>query len=94
MFNEQDYIRKYNEDVNEIADKCVKALTPEDIEVLKKHPRSVEHHFDYGLYIRNQYIHGKIEAFCPDGMSSDIIKKILLKVVPNYDPELDDVVKV
>lgn len=41
-------------------------------------PDYYEHHFGYGMYLRNKYIHNKIEgAVMEDVMSENIFDKII-----------------
>jgi hypothetical protein len=75
----------------EIVEQCLSELTPKDIEALKEHPRSWEHHFGYGLYIRNKYLWHREDVWCADSVSSEVIRAILARVVPGYDPDIDDV---
>ena len=41
------------------------------------HPDYTEHHFEYGMYLRNRYIHGKYEHVIADNMSDDIFETII-----------------
>lgn len=47
-------------------------------EYLLNNPDYYEHHFGYGMYLRNKYIHNKIEgAVMEDVMSENIFDKII-----------------
>ena len=58
-------------------------LTPGDKKYLRQHPETWEHHFGLGLYIRNNYIHGKkldFLYFGADGLSSQIVARVIMLV--------------
>lgn len=67
-------------------------LSPRDKETLKRNPHPVMHHFGYGMYIRNRYIHGKhlgFEFSNPDELSWKIIEKIIRGVYEENSKNLD-----
>ncbi len=74
IFEQQD---KY---VDEVANKCFSELTDEDKQAFREHPNPYEHHFGYGMYIRNNYLYGKeleFPAMIADNMSHQILEKII-----------------
>ena len=76
--------------VNEVADDCIKHLRKHDKEYLISNPYALDYHFSYCLYIRNHYIHNRdfsnasfwVES---DHLSSEIIRMIFSKLLPEYD---------
>ena len=45
-----------------------------------EHPDPIDHHFGLGLYIRNNYIHGKKHKFFvfrPDSLSTTIVGRVI-----------------
>ncbi len=55
--------------IDEVAEKEVSRLSKEDKAFLLKHPDYYEHHFGYGMYLRNEYIHsGILEMKDEDGL--------------------------
>ena len=68
----------YDEKVNEIAKKEVEKMSDKDKEYYLSHSDYDEHHFDYGMYLRNKYIHGKLIVPMPDSMSADIFEAIIV----------------
>ena len=66
--------------IRDTTEKVIAELTQEDKEFLLAHPDPIEHHFGLGLYIRNQYIHGKdlgfIYAFADD-LSGEIVERVI-----------------
>ena len=65
-------------------------LSQEDRNHIFWHPNSTEHHFGLGLYIRNNYIHGKDLPFAylqADSLSSEITARIASMIIDNYDYE-------
>lgn len=76
---EQEFIEQTVED-------AYSKLTEEDKQTLLKHPEPVDHHFGYGMYIRNHYIHGKelsFPALFADDLSAAIVERIIKKVQEN-----------
>lgn len=68
----------YDDIVREIAKIEFASMDDEDKEYYLNHPDYYEHHFDYGMYLRNKYIHNKIEgAVIADNMSHHIFDKII-----------------
>lgn len=74
IINGDDY---YNRIVREIAEEEVNSMSDEDKEYYLEHSDYNEHHFGYGMYLRNNYIHGKIDVLSPDDMSGDIFEEII-----------------
>lgn len=74
IINGDDY---YNKIVREIAEEEVNSMSDEDKEYYLNHPDYNEHHFGYGMYLRNNYIHDKIDVLSPDDMSADIFEEII-----------------
>ncbi len=68
---------KYDETVLSIAQKEVNSMSRKDRVYYLSHPDYNEHHVGYGMYLRNKYIHGKMNVLQPDNMSDDIFSKII-----------------
>lgn len=76
--------------VTEVADDCIKNMKEKDRNYLIDNPYAIDYHFSYCLYIRNHYIHNMdfsdvnfwVEA---DHLSSEIIRMIFSKLLPEYD---------
>ena len=67
--------------IEETAQAVFDGLTPGDKKYLIQHPETWEHHFGLGLYIRNEYIHGKKLGFFhlhADDLSSKIVARVIL----------------
>ena len=76
--------------VTEVADDCLKKMKEKDRKHLIDNPWAIDYHFSYGLYIRNHYIHNRdftdVNFWAePDHLSSEIIKMIFSKLLPEYD---------
>lgn len=76
--------------VTEVADDCIVHLKDKDKEYLINNPYTIDYHFSYCLYIRNHYIHNKDFSDAPfwvepDYLSSEIIKMIFSKLLPEYE---------
>ena len=57
-----------------------------------ENPHPVMHHFGYGMYIRNRYIHGKhlgFEFSNPDELSWKVIEKIIRRIHEENGKDLD-----
>ncbi len=67
----------YQDILKRIAEKEVRTMSDEDREFYLQHPDYNELHFDYGMYLRNRYIHGKRKGKCPDKVSEDIFNRII-----------------
>lgn len=67
----------YYDHVLDIARQEVTIMTEEDKEYYLHHPDYDEHHFGYGMYLRNNYIHGKLKVAMPDNMSEEIFETII-----------------
>ena len=46
--------------IDEIVEKEVSILSNEDKDYLLNHPDYFDHHFGYGMYLRNEYIHSGV----------------------------------
>ena len=76
--------------INEVAEVCLKDMSVEDKEYLMENQVAIEYHFSYCLYIRNNYIHNRdfseVSFFThADDLSSDIIRMIFSKLLPDYE---------
>lgn len=76
--------------VTEVADDCVSRLKDKDREYLISNPYAIDYHFSYCLYIRNHYIYNKDFSDVPfrvepDHLSSEIIRMIFSKLLPEYE---------
>ena len=66
--------------VEETSKKVYEELEEEDKRFLCEHPDPFEHHFGLGLYIRNEFIHGKDLHFFylqPDDLSNEVVEKVI-----------------
>lgn len=75
--------------INEVANDCILNMSDKDKEYLIDNPRAIDYHFSYCMYIRNHYIHNRdfSEATFwaePDHLSSQIIRVIFSKLLPEY----------
>lgn len=75
--------------ITEVADDCVANLKDKDREHLIRNPYAIDYHFSYCLYIRNHYIHNRdfsdVDFWTePDDLSSEIIRLIFAKLIPEY----------
>ena len=86
MLDKEDYTKglillkgdkEYDDMVLDIAEKEVSTMSNEDRQYFLKHPNYYEHHYGYGMYLRNNYIHDKINVAMPDSMSRDIFESII-----------------
>ncbi len=76
--------------IDEIADRELASLPKKEKKYLFEHPNYSDHHFGYGMYLRNEYIHSGIldtgdengieMLFIPDDMSEIIFKRIIEKL--------------
>lgn len=76
--------------VNEVADDCIRNMREKDKEYLIENPYAIDYHFSYCLYIRNHYIHNRDFSEAPfwaepDHLSSEIIRMIFSRLLPEYD---------
>ena len=76
--------------ITEVADDCVANLKDKDREHLIRNPYAIDYQFSYCLYIRNHYIHNRdfsdVDFWTePDDLSSEIIRMIFAKLIPEYD---------
>ena len=66
--------------IQDTTKKVIAELTQKDKDFLLTHPDPSEHHFGLGLYIRNQYIHGKKLGFLyafADDLSTEIVEMVI-----------------
>lgn len=76
--------------ITEVANDCIAKLKDEDRERLIYNPNAIDYHFSYCLYIRNHYIHNMnfsdVDFWVdPDYLSSEILRMIFSKLIPEYD---------
>lgn len=76
--------------ITEVADDCIAHLKGKGKEYLISNPCAIDYHFSYGLYIRNHYIHNRdfsdVDFWVePDHLSSEIIKMVFAKLLPEYE---------
>lgn len=76
--------------ITEVADDCVADLKAKDREYLINNPYALDYHFSYCLYIRNHYIYNRdfsdVDFWVePDLLSSEIIRMVFAKLIPEYD---------
>ena len=76
--------------ITEVADDCVANLKDKDREHLIRNPYAIDYHFSYSLYIRNHNKHNRdfsdVDSWTePDDLSSEIIRMIFAKLIPEYD---------
>ncbi len=67
----------YYDHVLDIARQEVKIISEKDKQHYLNHPDYDDHHFGYGMYLRNNYIYGKVKVLEPDEMSEDIFEMII-----------------
>ena len=72
--------------IHDVVEDCLENFTEDDKEYLCDHPYVINHHFGYGLFVRNQYIYKYNLRFEyePDDLSSIIVGHIISKVT-DYD---------
>ena len=76
--NNKKMLEQYNAYVKEIANTIIMDLPDEDKEKIRKDSDYSGYHFGFGLYIRNNYIYGKVDIKVDaDDMSSDIFYEIV-----------------
>ncbi len=69
-----------SEFVEYVSQDVLLQLSDEDKDFLLEHPDPIDHHFGLGLYIRNNYIHGKklgFFIFRPDSLSTTIVGRVI-----------------
>ncbi len=79
----KDFNELYLEFINETATDAVSKLTKKDRKALLDNPDPIDHHFGYGIYIRNHYIHNKelpFPAVSADNLSTEIVAEIIKRV--------------
>lgn len=72
----------------EIALDCIREMTVEDLVYIAEHKDIEEYHLNYGLYVRNTYIHPSRFHFysCPDKMST-LVKQFIIGIIcPEHNP--------
>ena len=71
----------------DIAVDCVRRMSDEDKEYIKKNMNTTEYHMGYAMGIRNRYIHPakKHRVLIADHISSCVMKRIFSIVSPVYD---------
>ena len=77
-----DPIANMDEDefIDYVANDCIANMSEEDKQCFKENKDPYDHHFGYGMYIRNTYIHGKNLPFYvlqADSLSHSILEKII-----------------
>ena len=81
---------KYVALVKVIADECVANMTIKDKRTFRKNPLLSQHHFGYGMYIRNNYTKrfedANIMLAFEDDMSADVLREIRTILMPDYIP--------
>ena len=78
-----DFEKEHDKFVADTVNDAISKLTDADKKELLEHPDPVDHHFGYGMYIRNHYIHGKELPFpvaFADDSSTEIVDEIIKKV--------------
>ena len=77
LFDEEKFIR-------ETADDAISRLSKKDKKALLDNPDPLYHHFGYGMYIRNRYIHNKklgVLAMDKDGLSTQIVEEVIKRLL-------------
>ena len=72
-----------DEFINETVEAALSELSEEDKKALLDNPDPLDHHFGYGMYIRNRYIHGKkhgLIAMDKDSLSAQIVEEIIKRL--------------
>ena len=78
-----DFDLEHEKFVNETASDAISKLSKEDKKALLDNPDPIYHHFGYGMYIRNRYIHNKELRFpvvFKDDLSSEIVEEIIRRL--------------
>ena len=75
--------------VTKVAEECITNMSEEEKHYMRLHPCSLDYHFSYGVYIRNQYIYNKDFSNTnfisdPDYLSMKILNMIIAKLIPEY----------
>lgn len=75
--------------IEKIANECVENMSNEDKEYICDHPRALDHHFGYCMYIRNKYLwNADFESMGnyvhPDDLSGYIMSRII-SMLTDYD---------
>ena len=82
MEKEKIYEDTKEEFIRKVASDCIQELNDSEKEYLLNHPQYFQHHFGYGLYIRNNYIHNRDFSEAgfwehPDNLSREIFEEII-----------------
>ena len=80
------FVKEQEKFINETVEVCLSELTNEDKEALLVNPDPIDHHFGYGMYIRNRFIHDKDLKFPVDSadyLSTEIVERIIRKLQAN-----------
>ena len=78
-----DIFKDPDEFINETVEAALSELSEEDKKALLDNPDPLDHHFGYGMYIRNRYIHGKkhgLIAMDKDSLSAQIVEEIIKRL--------------
>ena len=81
--------------IDEVVEKEVSVLSKEDKAFLLKHPDYFDHHFGYGMYLRNEYIHSGVlgeedEDKIPILYIADDMSEILFnRIIDRLKEEMD-----
>ena len=79
----------YKEFVHEVAEDCFANLSDEQKEIINDNPNSLDYHFGYCMYIRNNYIYNNMDNLDfevePDELSSAIME-VLIEKITGDDP--------
>ena len=78
-----DFEKEQEKFIEETVEACLTELSDEDKKDLLDNPDPIDHHFGYGMYIRNHYIHDKDLKFPVDSadyLSAEILERIIRKL--------------
>ena len=78
-----DFEKEQEKFIKETVEACLSELTDEDKKALLDNPDPLDHHFGYGMYIRNTFIHDKDLKFPVDSadyLSAEIVELIIRKL--------------
>ena len=83
-----DFEKEQEKFIEETVEACLSELTDEDKKALLDNPDPIDHHFGYGMYIRNTFIHDKELKFPVDSadfLSTEIVGQIIGKLQAGAD---------
>lgn len=82
-----DQQREKSKILENVADEVIGELNDEEVRYVRLNPQIFVHHFGLALYIRNKYIYSGKIGFQgePDNVSSEIMRIVIRKVLPEYD---------